>query len=78
VPGAAGPVVINAVQNLVHRPMHLDSWLDADRSSRIVFIVEGLKGEQVIHSLRMFLENGGPAGGRRPGLVSYAHAALAP
>jgi G3E family GTPase len=76
VPGA-GPVVINAVQNIVHRPMHLGSWPDTDRSSRIVFIVEGLKGEQVIRSLQMFLENGGPAGSRRPALVSDAHAALA-
>ena len=34
--GAAGPVVLNGVQHVVHPPEHLEAWPDDDRRSRLV------------------------------------------
>jgi G3E family GTPase len=39
---ARGPVVIQGVHHVVHAPIALESWPDADRRSRIVLIVRGL------------------------------------
>ncbi|HET7635286.1 MAG TPA: GTP-binding protein [Burkholderiales bacterium] len=36
------PVVINAVQTLLHEPMTLDAWPSSDRRSRFVFITHGM------------------------------------
>src|SRR6185295_12048749 len=36
--GAAGPLLLNGVQHVVHPPVHLDAWPDDDRRSRLVFI----------------------------------------
>jgi G3E family GTPase len=36
------PVVINAVQALIHEPMHLPQWPSANRHSRVVFITRGI------------------------------------
>lgn len=52
--GAAGPVVLNGVQHVVHPPVHLDSWPDDDRRSRIVFIARGVGREQLEASLAAF------------------------
>lgn len=52
--GAAGPVVLNGVQHVVHPPEHLDAWPDADRRSRIVFIARGLGLPEVEESLAAF------------------------
>jgi G3E family GTPase len=59
--GASGPVLLDGVQHVVHRPRHLDAWPDADRRSRIVFITRGIEREAVEASLRAF------AGLARPG-----------
>jgi G3E family GTPase len=40
--GEERPVAVHGVQHLVHPPVHLAGWPDADRRSRIVFIVDGL------------------------------------
>jgi G3E family GTPase len=50
----SGPVVIHGVQHLVHPPDHLAEWPDADRRSRIVFIVKGISRELVERSLAAF------------------------
>lgn len=56
VPGAKGPVLLNAIQNFIHPPVHLDGWPDGDRSSRLVFIVQGLDEALIRASLERFLE----------------------
>ncbi|MGE3782752.1 MAG: GTP-binding protein [Alphaproteobacteria bacterium] len=51
---AATPVAVHAVQHLVHTPRHLEAWPDADRSSRLVFIVSGLRPEMIERSFWAF------------------------
>lgn len=55
VPDALGPVVLNTVQTHITPPMHLEEWPSEDRSSRIVFIVQGVSPEMVQRSLKCFL-----------------------
>jgi G3E family GTPase len=67
--GAAGPVVLDGVQHVVHRPRHLEAWPDDDHRSRIVFITRGIEREAVLASLEAFAALGRtagatPAGGR--------------
>ncbi|HLB05055.1 MAG TPA: GTP-binding protein [Gaiellaceae bacterium] len=52
--GAAGPVLLNGVQHVVHPPEHLDSWPDGDRRSRLVFIARGIGRAEVEASLTAF------------------------
>lgn len=52
--GADTPVLINGVQHVVHPPVHLDAWPDADRRSRVVFIVRGLERARIEESLAVF------------------------
>jgi G3E family GTPase len=54
VEGVATPVLINGVQHIVHPPSHLDAWPDADRRSRLIFIVRGLPRQRVERSLAAF------------------------
>jgi G3E family GTPase len=54
VAGVPTPVLINGVQHIVHPPSHLEEWPDADRRSRLVFIVRGLQRARIEHSLRVF------------------------
>lgn len=56
VAGQSGPVLINAVQHIVHPPTHLDKWPTADHSSRIVFIVRDLPQAALEASLKTFAE----------------------
>jgi len=42
VAGRAGPVVIDGVQHVFHPPRELARWPDADRRTRIVFIVRDI------------------------------------
>jgi G3E family GTPase len=51
---AETPVALHGVQQLVHAPKHLDAWPDADRRSRLVFIVKGLEPAAIERSLRRF------------------------
>jgi G3E family GTPase len=40
--GCRGPVVVQAVQHVAHRPVELEDWPDNDRRSRLVFITRNL------------------------------------
>jgi len=42
VSGEPGPVILQAAQHVIHPPVTLESWRDADRSSRIVFITRNI------------------------------------
>jgi G3E family GTPase len=42
VAGVQGPVVVQAVQHVAHRPVELEDWPDSDRRSRLVFITRNL------------------------------------
>jgi len=48
--GVRGPVVVQAVQHVAHRPVELEDWPDDDRRSRLVFITRNL-GREVIEQL---------------------------
>jgi G3E family GTPase len=48
--GSKGPVVFQAVQHLMHPPVELAAWPDADHASRVVFITRGVT-EQQVHDL---------------------------
>ena len=52
--GEAAPVAIHGVQHLVHNPVHMAGWPDADHRSRIVFIVDGIDPALVRRSLAAF------------------------
>ena len=52
--GAAGPLLLNGVQHVVHPPVHLDVWPDGDRRSRLVFIGLGLERDALERSLAAF------------------------
>jgi G3E family GTPase len=54
VKGVDAPVVINGVQHVVHPPMHLKAWPDADRRSKIVFIVDDIDRHLIERSLAAF------------------------
>jgi G3E family GTPase len=54
VAGLPTPVLINGVQHIVHPPSHLERWPDADRRSRLVFIVRGLSRARIERSLAVF------------------------
>jgi G3E family GTPase len=46
---------VHGVQHLVHPPIHMAAWPDADRRSRLVFIVDGLDRSAIERSLSAFL-----------------------
>ena len=52
--GSDGPLLVNGVQHAVHPPVHLDSWPDGERRSRLVVIGRGVEAEQLTASLRAF------------------------
>jgi G3E family GTPase len=47
VEGVRGPVVVQAVQHVAHRPVELEDWPDSDRRSRLVFITRNLGRPEV-------------------------------
>jgi G3E family GTPase len=55
------PVVIHGVQHVIHPPAHLERWPDADRRSRIVFIVRAMDPATIEASLAAFNRQAGPA-----------------
>jgi G3E family GTPase len=54
--GVDTPVVIQGVQHLIHKPVHLDSWPDGISGTRIVVIAKGLDPEVVRRSFRAFVD----------------------
>ena len=55
VAGEAGPTAIHAVQHSLYPPAKLAEWPDADRTTRIVFIVRNLEESFVARTLDEFL-----------------------
>ena len=49
-----GPVAVHGVQHVIHPPVHLATWPDDDRRSRLVFITRGISGEALAASLTVF------------------------
>jgi G3E family GTPase len=60
--GSATPVVIHGVQHVMHHPLHLEAWPDADRRSHIVFIARGIEPARLRASLDAFLRAGAALG----------------
>jgi len=56
--GGDGPLLVDAVQHVVHPPVHLDAWPDDDRRSRLVLIGRNLDPERLERSLRSFVSPG--------------------
>ena len=54
VAGEDRPVAIHGVQRLVHPPVHMSAWPDANRQSRLVFVLEGLDPEAIRESFSVF------------------------
>jgi G3E family GTPase len=52
--GEKRPVAVHGVQRLVHPPVHMKRWPDADRRSKIVFIVQDLEPGLIRRSLAAF------------------------
>lgn len=48
--GRKNPVVIHAVQGILHPPASLPAWPDAERSSKLVFITNGLSRAAIENS----------------------------
>ncbi|MGQ9861175.1 MAG: CobW family GTP-binding protein [Thiobacillaceae bacterium] len=67
VAGRAGPVVLHGVQHVFYPPVELSSWPDEDRTSRFVFITEGLDADFV----RKLLDDFSQAA--KSGLIERAH-----
>lgn len=53
--GSSTPLLLNGVQNLIHRPVHLERWPDEDRRSELVFIVSDLDPEAIRLSFETFV-----------------------
>ncbi|MDQ0393348.1 CobW family GTP-binding protein [Labrys monachus] len=49
-----GIAVIHAVQHTIYRPQWLDAWPDADRRSRLVFIVRDIEPDEILACLAAF------------------------
>jgi G3E family GTPase len=54
VTGVPGPVLVNAVQHLVHPPVHLEAWPGDWQQSRLVFIVRDLASAEIERSFAAF------------------------
>lgn len=52
--GLDTPVLLHAVQHVVHPPVHMDDWPSGDRRSRIVFVTRGIDPDLVKRSLSVF------------------------
>ena len=53
--GGEGPLLVDAVQHVVHPAVHLDAWPDDDHRSRLVLIGRRLDPERLERSLRSFV-----------------------
>jgi G3E family GTPase len=62
--GEEAPVAVHGVQHLVHTPVHMAAWPDADRRSRLVFIVDDLDPALIKRSLAAFNQLSAPVAER--------------
>lgn len=69
------PLVVHAVQHLLHPPVRLDAWPDDDHRTRIVLIVDGLEASFVE---RMFGAVCGDIAPDRPDMAALTANPLAP
>jgi G3E family GTPase len=53
--GGEGPLLVDAVQHVVHPAVHLAAWPDEDHRSRLVLIGRRLDPERLERSLHVFL-----------------------
>ena len=51
VEGLPGPVVVHGVQHVIHPPVRLAAWPDADQRTRIVFITQNIPQAALQNSL---------------------------
>jgi G3E family GTPase len=51
-----GPLVVHAVQHVMHPPIEMDAWPSPDRSSRLIFIVRNIPVEAIERTLAKFGE----------------------
>ena len=58
VQGVERPVVVQGVQHLVHKPLHLDAWPDGRPQTRLVIIGTGLDRTAIERSFRAFCRLG--------------------
>lgn len=56
--GEANPVAVHGVQHIVHSPIHMRAWPDAEHRSRLVFIVDRLEPALIRRSLALFARAG--------------------
>ena len=59
------PVVVHAVQSVLHEPLALERWPSEDRSTRIVFITRDMERAEVEKTFALFSLNPAPAAGSR-------------
>jgi G3E family GTPase len=53
--GRPAPVVVQGVQHLIHKPVHLERWPDDRPQTRLILIVRGLDAALVQRSFRSFM-----------------------
>ena len=58
VQGVEQPVVVQGVQHLVHKPLHLDAWPEGGPQTRLVIIGTGLDRTSIERSFRAFCRLG--------------------
>lgn len=49
------PVVVHGAQHVLHPPRELAAWPDADRRTRLVFIVQGITREEIERTFKKFV-----------------------
>ena len=61
--GCTGPVVVHQVQHLTAKPVELEAWPSADRTSRLVFIARGIARADIeqLFAIAVRLASGGQA-----------------
>ncbi|WP_234186046.1 GTP-binding protein [Shinella sp. NM-101] len=69
--GEERPVAVHGVQHLVHPPVHLAGWPDGERTSRIVFIVDGLDAKLLKRSFNAFALAGRAKARLQPEAAGY-------
>jgi G3E family GTPase len=52
--GGSGPVLLDAVQDVVHAPRHLESWGSETPGSELTFVTRDLEVEELERSLALF------------------------
>jgi G3E family GTPase len=56
--GREAPVVVQGVQHLIHKPVHLERWPENVPRTRLVLIVSGLDEKLIQRSFRAFMRIG--------------------